>query len=114
MFPGVIGGAQRLPHRQRHQQFLRELLLAKGNRTAGHHYALTALVLTLGHLLDDAGKPAQRQPVLVLTRDHRAAKLHHQPTRVLQLISLGEGAPRRPLRRLQLAPQLFPYSLDLK
>ena len=98
----MIARTERLPHRQRHEQLLGELLLAEGDGPAGHHDALAALVLALGHLLDDARQSAQRQAMFVLASDDGAAQLHYQATGVLELVALGEGGASATLAGLQL------------
>lgn len=46
----MIQRRERLAHGQRHQQFLREFLFAKGDRTAGHHDAFATLQMAFGDL----------------------------------------------------------------
>jgi hypothetical protein len=111
VFPGVIGRAEGLPHRQGHEEFLGELLLAEGDGAARHHDALPALVVALGDLLDDAGQPSQGESVLVLAGYHRAPELNHHPPGELELVALGEGGATRPVAGLQLPAQVHSVAL---
>lgn len=87
----MVFGRQRLTHRQRHQQFLCQLLLAKSDRSAGHHNTFAALQMALGHLFDNRCQSTQRQAIVVLTCDDRTAQFDNQTTCVLQLAAIREG-----------------------
>lgn len=51
VLPGGVVRRQRLPHAQRHEQFLRQFLFTERHRSAGHHNTLAAVLVTLGHLI---------------------------------------------------------------
>jgi len=103
----VVRRTQRLPHRHGHEELLGELLLAEGDRAAGHHDALASVDLALGYLLDDGRQSSKSQAVLVLPRYDGAAELDDQPTSVFQLAAFRERllSPWS-LRRLQLPPHV--------
>lgn len=112
MFARMVRRAKCLSHRQRHEQLLREFLLAEGNGSAGHHDAFSTFVLALGHLLDDGGQTTKGQTVLVLSRDHRASEFDDQSTSVLQLAAIVEGRrSSRSFGGLQLPSQLHSIAL---
>lgn len=86
----VIRGRQRLAHRHRHEQLLRQFLLSEGDGAAGNYNAFPSLQMTFGDLLDDRGEPAEGQTVAIFPRYHSTSQLDDQPTGVLQLAAIRE------------------------